>query len=135
MIRRATCWMKEYSVRTVETHEAKLVVTPDNSTPGSEGRLYLQLPEEMVDYVGKSYKTHGSFGMDAYVMFVISAMGSTVTPKRQFWWKNGVRDHRIRENHLIRIWLLNPDIWVAQVMGTTGELPPVLPPHQDTLFE
>lgn len=119
----------------MDTYEAKLVVTPDNTTPGSQGRLYLQLPEEMKDYVGKSFKVHGSFGLDSYVMFTISPVGSTVTPKRQFWWKNGVRDHRIRENQLVRVWLLTPDIWVAQAMGSTGETPPALPPVQDTLFD
>jgi hypothetical protein len=121
-------------VRTVEVHDAKLVVTPDNSTPGSEGRLILQLPDEMADYVDKTFKSIGSFGMDNYVMFVSSPLGNKVTPKRQYWWKNGVRDHRIRENQQVRIWLLNPDLWVAQVLGPTGELAPVLPPYQDTLF-
>lgn len=122
-------------MRTIEVHEARLVVTPDNSTPGSEGRLVLQLPDAMADYVGKTFKTHGTF-MDAYVMFVTSPTGNhTVSPKRQVWWKNGVRDHRVRENQQVRVWLLTPDVWVAQVIGPTGELPPALPPRQDTLFE
>jgi hypothetical protein len=119
---------------TVNVCEAKLTVTPDNSTKGSEGRLVLQLPEEMADYVGKTFKALGSFGIDGYVMFVTSPLGSTVTPKRQFWWKNGVRDHRIRENQQIRIWLINPDLWIAQVIGPTGEMPPVLPPFQPVFF-
>lgn len=122
-------------MRTIQVYDAKLTVTPDNSTPGSEGRLVLQLPEEMTDFVGQTFKAYGSFGMDLYVMFVASPMGSTVTPKRQFWWKNGVRDHRVRENQHVRIWLLTPDTWVVQVTGPTGELAPVLPPYQDTLFE
>ena len=122
-------------MRTVEVFDAKLSVTPDNSTPGSEGRLILQLPDELTDFVGKSFKAVGTFGVDSHVMFVTSEMGSTITPKRQFWWKNGVRDHRIRENQKVRVWLLTPDLWVAELIGPTGEIPPALPPRQDLIFE
>lgn len=119
----------------VIVHEAKLVATPDNSTPGSEGRLYLLLPEEMVSFIGRSFKSSGNFSLMDAVLFVTSLTGSTVTPKRQFWWKNGVRDHNIRENHKVRIWVLTPDLWVAQLIEPTGEPSPILPPHQDILFD
>lgn len=116
-------------------HDGRLVVTPDNSTPGSEGRLYLQFPETMAYLVGNTFKAVGSFSRDSAVMFVATPLGSTVTPKRQFWWKNGVRDHCIRENHHVRIWVLNVGLLVVEVVRPTGESAPVLPPHQDTLFE
>jgi hypothetical protein len=120
-------------MRTIEVYEAKLVVTPDNSTPGSEGRLYLQLPDAMANYVGKVFMTLGTFGV-GYVVFTAHPDGHTVSPKRQFWWKNGVRDHKVTENHIVRIWVLTPFLWLAEVIGPTGERPPILPPRQITLF-
>jgi hypothetical protein len=121
-------------MRTVDVFDAKLVVTPDNSTKGSEGRIYLLLPEAMASFVGHSYRAVGSFSVDDAVMFVASPTGSTVTPRRQYWWKNGVRDHGIRENHSVRIWVLSFELWVAALVAPTGEPAPVLPPHQDLLF-
>lgn len=122
-------------MRAVDTHDARLIATPDNTTPGSEGRLYLLLPESMEAFVGKTFRAVGSFSKDDAVMFVASPIGSAITPKRQYWWKNGVRDHNIRHNHKIRVWVISECIWIAQVLGPTGEPPPVLPPHQDILFD
>lgn len=119
----------------VSVYDAKLVVTPDNSTPGSEGRLYLQLPEAMEPFVGKMFRMVGNFSRDDAVIFIASPNGSTITPKRQVWWKNGVRDHNIRANHHVRVWVLNEGLWVTEVIRPTGEPSPVLPPHQDTLFD
>lgn len=122
-------------MRTVNVYEAKLVATPDNSTPGSEGRLYLQLPAEMCSFVGKTFRAVGNFSRDDAVMMVATPNGSTITPKRQFWWKNGVRDHGIRHNHNVRVWVLTDGHWLAEVLSKTGEPSPVLPPHQDVLFD
>jgi hypothetical protein len=120
---------------TVDLFDGKLVVTPDNSTPGSEGRLYLLLPEEMARFIGHSYRAVGNFSRDDAVMMIASPVGNTVTPKRQFWWKNGVRDHNVRENHNVRIWVLALELWIVMLTSPTGEPAPVLPPHQDLLFD
>lgn len=122
-------------MRTVEVHDAKLVVTPDNSTPGSEGRLYLQLPDALKSFVGKTFKAVGNFGQHDAIILVATISGHAITPKLQFWWKNGVRDHNIRENHRVRVWLLTESLWTIQLIEPTGEAPPVLPPHQDLLFD
>lgn len=112
----------------------KLVVAPDNSTPGSEGRLYLQLPEELAFYIGQKFRVLGNFHRDGAGLFILSGEGLSVTPKRQIWWKNGVRDHGIRENWRLSIYSLEQSVFVVILSGRTGETPPELPLRQDTLF-
>lgn len=119
----------------VEAYDAKLVVTPDNSTRGSEGRIYLLLPAEMEKFVGLKYRCVGVLSRDDALIMIPSPEGSTITPKRQFWWKNGVRDHGIRRNHSVRIWMLEYGYWFLMLTGQTDEDPPQLPPYQDILFE
>jgi hypothetical protein len=122
-------------MKLVHAYDAKLVVTPDNSTPGSEGRLYLLFPEEMSEHVGKQFRSVGNFSRDDAILLIQSPAGSAITPRRQLWWKNGVRDHFVRENHHVRIWILSEVLWAVEVLRSTGERSPVLPPHQDTLFD
>lgn len=113
----------------------RLVVTPDATTPGSEGRLYLQLPRDLAFLVGQSFKVFGNFSSDRVVMLVRDGGGNkTVTPNRQVWWKNGVRDHNIRENWAVNLYILENDILIAVLVRPTGETPPQLPPHQPTIF-
>jgi hypothetical protein len=121
-------------MRTVDVFEGRLVVTPDNATAGSEGRVYLLLPEEMNQFVGRLYRPLGNLGRDGYLMMVESAEGKTVTPKRQIWWKNGVREYGIRQNHHVKFWILGLEVWVVQLMGYTDDPVPDLPPYQQLLF-
>jgi hypothetical protein len=111
-----------------------LVVTPDNTTPGSEGRLHLDLPRGLSFMAGWKLKVFGRFGVDKVVMMVRGDEGLSVTPKLQVWWKNGVRDHEIRENWHVHIYIIENDILVAILVRPTGQQPPKLPPYQPKLF-
>lgn len=113
---------------------AKLVVTPDNTAPGSEGRLCLQFSEEMQSYIEERVKVVGSFGKDGAAMFIVSGEGLKVTPKRQIWFKNGVRDHLIRENWWVNVYILEKNLFVVALRCVTGEDRPRLPLRQDVLF-
>jgi hypothetical protein len=113
---------------------AKLVVTPDNTTKGSEGRLYLQLPDLMVDFIGRKYRTCGQFSRDGAILLVSSGDGLTISPRRQIWWKNGVREHGIRENWEADVHVLKTELLVVELTRRTGEPAPFLPPHQEYLF-
>lgn len=114
---------------------AKLIVTPDNTTPGSEGRLYLQLPEQMFVFVGRKYRPCGNFASDGAILLVASGEGLTVSPRRQIWWKNGVREHGIHENWMADVHVLKAELLVVELTRRTGEPPPVLPPRQLHIFE
>lgn len=114
--------------------DGKIIVTPDNTTGGSEGRIYLQLPEEMSTYVDQRVKVVGVLGKDGAALLIISGEGLKVTPRRQIWWKNGVRDHRVRENWHVRVYILEQNLFVVTMRKPTGEPAPQLPPGQDTLF-
>lgn len=113
---------------------AKLAVVPDNTTPGSSGRLCLHLPEEMASYVGQRLKTVGSLGKDGAAMFIVSGEGLKMTPNRQIWFKNGVRDHGVRENWKVNIYVLEQNLFVVTMQSKTGEPAPDLPPVQETFF-
>lgn len=113
---------------------AKLVITPDNTAPGSEGRICLQLPEDMQTYVDERVKVVGCLGKDGAAMFIVSGEGLKITPRRQVWFKNGVRDHQVRENWFVNMYVLEKNLFVATMVRPTGETAPVLPLRQDTLF-
>lgn len=113
--------------------EGRLTVVPDNTTPGSSGRLCLQLPEEFGTEAGSKFKQVGNFGDDGGAMFIRAGEGTTLTPRRQMWWKNGVRDQKVREDWKVTIYVLEDFlfvVWLYSRIGTTRQLPPV----QDVLF-
>ncbi len=116
------------------SYTGKLIVTPDNSTPGSEGRLYLQFPEFLAGLVGRKYRPCGHFYKDGAILLVSSGEGLVITSRRQMWWKNGVREHNIRENWEADIHVLKTELLVVELTRRTGEPAPVLPPHQEYLF-
>ncbi len=115
----------------------KLVVTTDAGTPGSEGRLYLQLPSFFDAYVDHYYRSVGCFATDGGVLLVREKGidGPRITPRRQYWWKNGVRDHRLRVNWDVFVFVPHPDLWAVMLVLPTGEEPPKLPSRQLTVFE
>lgn len=124
----------------------KLSVAVDRTTPGSEGRLVLTLPEEYLRMVGHEYSPVGNFLRDRTIMLLRSAHPprpdtcKVVTPKRQIWWKNGVREHGIRENYNVNVYAMGDDvdfvprIVVVELTTPTGEPKPKLPPQQTFLF-
>lgn len=114
-------------------YEGKLTVVPDNTTPGSSGRLCLQLPEEFATEVGSKFKQVGNFGEDGGSMFIRAGEGTTLTPRRQMWWKNGVRDQKVREDWKVMVYALEDFLFVVRLFQRTGNAP-VLPPVQDVLF-
>lgn len=121
---------------------AKLAVYPDSTTPGSEGRLCLQLPKELTDELGGNcYHVRGRLGTDNAILLVHDSLipsdghdSKCVTPRMQIWWKNGVRDHGIRENWWTKVYLLDRACLVVMLDKVTGEPKPVLPPRQETVF-
>ncbi len=122
-------------MKMVEVYPAALRVVPDATTPGSEGRLCLQLPEALEPLVGRKFRAVGNFSRDDYVMMIEGEDGKTVTPHRQVWWKNGVRDHNIRRHFLVEVYMISTRLWVVALAAPTNEPPPILPPHQELLFE
>ncbi len=121
-------------MNTVNIFRSRLTVVADNSTPGSSGRLCLQLPEEMAGYVGQRMKTVGSFGKDGAVMFIVSGEGLKVTANHQIWFKNGVRDHNVRENWKNVVYILEQNLFVVTMYVKMDTPVPDLPPVQETLF-
>lgn len=120
--------------QTFERLQGKLIVTPDSTTPGSEGRLYLQFPTEFEPMVGRSFRTLGTFRADRGILLVRDSGGCALTPRRQMWWKNGVRDHGLRENWWVWVYPLDHDFLAVLLKEMTGEPMVALPPKQDTLF-
>lgn len=118
----------------VPVHTGRLAVAVDRTAPGSEGRLCLTLPPELAELVGRKYRTLGNFTNDKVVTLAEHEDGLTVTPRRQVWWKNGVRDHGIRENWWVDIYVCTPHIVTVVLRGPTGEARPELPPSQQKLF-
>lgn len=119
----------------------KLIVVPDNSTPSSEGRLCLQLPvpsnEQLSSldpdhWVGTKWAVSGSWA--TAMVFTQSPDGKTVSPRSQLWWKNGVRDHGIRRNYWVDLYIISRDLMVAALVMPTDDIPPALPPTQMVLF-
>jgi hypothetical protein len=119
----------------VDRFPGRLVVTPDNSTPGSEGRLCLLFPAKLtMQYGGKKFRAIGHLATDKALMFAAHENGNTITEKGVYWWKNGVRDHGIRENYNVWIWSISESLFVVELVNPTGEPKPDLPPFQPTLF-
>lgn len=122
----------------------KMIVVPDATTPGSEGRLCLQLPvptgEVLAElspdwWQGMTWRPVGNLGRDQWMMLVNDPEGKVVSPRSQIWWKNGVREYGIRQNHWCCLYILNPsELIVVRLLETTDDIPPVLPPHQPTIF-
>lgn len=117
----------------MKLYEGKLTVVPDKTTPGSSGRLCLQLPEDFGTQVGMQYRQVGTFGVDGAAMFIRSVDGSTITPRRQMWWKNGVRDQRLRQGWKVNIFVLEDALFVVTLVSPIGERLK-LPSIQQLLF-
>lgn len=116
--------------------DAKLTVYPDKSAPGSEGRLCLQLDPERFPYLKeRTFECVGNFKRLGAVMLVEHPEGNSITPRFQYWWKNGVRDHGIRQNWLCSVDMVTTSIAVVVLVEPTEEPPPELPPSQVFLFE
>lgn len=115
-------------------HTGKLVIAVDRTSPGSEGRLCLLLPVEFSHLIGKRYRAVGHFTNDGALMLVENQDGNTITPRRQYWWKNGVRDHGVRENWEVEVYEVVKGLLVVVLVRPSGDPAPVLPPHQDLLF-
>jgi hypothetical protein len=119
--------------------QTKLIVVPDPTTMGSEGRLCLQLPLDSEflgkdHWLGKHYKAVGYWGDLGAVMLVESPDGKTVSPRSQLWWKNGVRDHGVRQNYWVDLYMLRANLMVVTLCEPTEDIPPVLPPFQPSIF-
>lgn len=118
----------------------RLVVVPDPTAVGSEGRLCLQLPTDTEflskdHWLGRHYKAIGYWAELGAVMLVESPDGKTVSPRSQLWWKNGVRDHGVRQNYWITLYMLRANLLVAALAEPTDDVPPVLPPRQQSIFK
>jgi hypothetical protein len=114
----------------------RLSVTPDNSTSGSEGRLCLTFPPELADEIGgNSYNVRGNFAVDLGVLLVQAHDAPhSISPRMQMWWKNGVRDHGIREHWHVNIYIVSHKHILVTLDKPTGEPVPALPPRQITVF-
>lgn len=112
----------------------KVIVAVDRTTPGSEGRLYLQLPSDLQWMVGRHFAVYGNLGDDKSILLVPKEGGKVITPRRQLWWKNGVQEHKIRENWVVNLTAYDQFAVVVNLVAPTGEPKPVLPPAQDKLF-
>ncbi len=125
------------SLHYIKVAPAFVTVVPDNTTPGSEGRLCLRFVEELAqELAGSRFVDHGTFGQDA-VMLVRTAdpdKGRAVTPQGQIWWKNGVRDHGVRRNWHAKVYVLEPNLLVVMLARPTEDPAPKLPPAQAVLF-
>ena len=115
----------------------KLLVVPDNTEKGSTGRLCLETRDVLP--IGSTWRTVGHFARDSAIMLIEDPTGHTVTPRGQLWWKNGVRDHGIRENWWVTLVVVytfprSAKIVLVTLAETTTEVPPTLPPFQPQLF-
>lgn len=126
----------------VPVFQAKLVVVPDTTTAGSEGRLCLQFPKELSDDIGGNcYHVRGHLTTDNCILLVHDSRiipgepdSRCITPRMQMWWKNGVRDHGIRENWYVNVYVLDRACLVVMLDKPTGDPKPALPPQQLTVF-
>ena len=123
----------------MHTATGQLKVVPDNTTSGSEGRLCLQLPDEMAYLKGKQFTTMGVFSRDRCVVLLpfkglATIRHGSVTDNLRFWWKNGVRDHGIRESYDVTLYRVDSGELIIILKHQVAGFVPKLPPHQETLF-
>lgn len=129
-------------IHNVPVIRARLTVVLDNLTPGSEGRLCLTFPKELADEIGGNcYHVRGHLETDNAILLVHSSLidpthdeAKCITTRMQLWWKNGVRDHGIRQNWYVNIYFLDRACLVVMLDRPTGDPKPKLPPQQMVAF-
>lgn len=104
--------------------------------------MCLQFPKDLTDEIGGNcYHVRGHLGTDNAILLIhdskIDAHDSDskcVTPRMQMWWKNGVRDHGVRQNWFVNVYMLDRACLVIMLDKPTEDPAPKLPPKQETLF-
>lgn len=117
----------------VVSFKTRVCVTPDHDSRGTEGRVYMKVPEQLK---GLKFRSVGSFREGNSVILLVSddKATSTVNERSILWWKNGVRDLGIRATHHAVLRRLRSTLLVLELGEVDNTITPDLPPYQPVLF-